>query len=58
MKCKSCEGTGKTKCRTCSGEGIEYGTKTCQPCGGKGLVLCDRCEGEGKVGFMKWLKSG
>ena len=58
MKCKPCEGTGKRKCVACSGEGFEYGRKKCGQCDGVGLVTCDECGGTGKVGFMKWLKSG
>jgi len=58
MKCRPCEGTGKMKCVPCSGEGFEYGRKKCDHCDGVGLVTCSECGGTGKVGFMKWLKSG
>ena len=58
MKCKPCEGTGKTKCVPCKGEGFEYGRKKCDSCDGVGLVTCENCGGTGKIGFMKWLKSG
>ncbi|HZG54903.1 hypothetical protein [Paenibacillus sp.] len=56
MKCKPCDGTGKVRCESCSGEGVSYGRSKCTACGGDGLTPCGVCKGNGKVGFFQWLK--
>ena len=55
MKCKPCEGTGKTKCSDCNGEGLGYGHGKCMTCDGSGLIECTPCDASGKVSLFQWM---
>lgn len=57
MKCKPCDGTGKTRCRDCKGEGLGHGIGKCAACDGSGLIRCGACNATGRVGFIQWFKS-
>ncbi|GGM39661.1 hypothetical protein GCM10011351_27260 [Paraliobacillus quinghaiensis] len=57
MKCNNCNGDGFFKCKTCSGEGIDYGVHQCDSCSGTGEFTCKSCGGKGKIKLLKKLKS-
>jgi DnaJ-class molecular chaperone len=57
MKCKNCDGSSLLNCKTCSGEGFDFGNHKCNSCSGEGVISCSSCEGKGTIGFFKWLKS-
>jgi hypothetical protein len=48
ISCWSCDGTGQTTCRNCSGSGKVAIFFSCSQCAGKGKVTCTHCNGSGQ----------
>ena len=57
LLCRECTGTGKRKCPTCAGSGIERvvcpecdkGRVPCEECDRRGYFVCETCNGRGNL---------
>jgi len=47
VKCKKCNGAGKTVCKVCNGTG----NQTCKTCNGAGGIQCKQCKGSGTLTY-------